>query len=147
QKRRRPTDAEWQIGGAALAPSLSQIVSGPFLFPAADGKSALEIACIAKNKPTPDGTSYEIVLRHFEPGKEVRTQSFPLSERLAGIPGIAADHLVLPLADGRFVRQSFSGPLQSGLFWRSAETDPSNHGHAAVLGPNEFLTTDGFRGL
>ena len=142
-----PADAEWQIGGAALAPSLPQIVAGPFLLPSADGVSALEIACVAKNKPAADGSSYELIVRRFEPGKEMRTQSFPLSERLAGTPGVAADHLVLPLADGRFVRQPFLGALQSGLSWRSAETDPSSHGQVAVLGPQEFLTTDGFRGL
>jgi outer membrane protein assembly factor BamB len=147
RKRRMPADAEWQFGGAAMAPSLPQIVAGPFLFPGADGVSALEIACVTKNKPAADGTSYELIVRRFEPGKEVRTQSFPLTERLAGMPGVAADHLVLPLADGRFVRQPFSGPLQSGLFWRSGETDPNNHGHVAILEAQEFLITDGFRGL
>jgi hypothetical protein len=146
-KRRTPADAEWQIGGEAVAPSLSQIVVGPFLFPGADGVSALEIACVAKNKPAADGSSYELILRRFEPGKEVRTQSFPLSERLAGTPGVAADHLVLPLADGQFARQFFSGSYQPGLSWRSPETYPSSHGHVAVLGPQEFLITDGFRGL
>jgi outer membrane protein assembly factor BamB len=147
RKRRTPADAEWQIGGNVVAPSLPRIVVGPFLFPGADGVSALEVACVSKDKPAADGSSHELILRRFEPGKEVRTQSFPLSERLAGIPGVAADHLVLPLADGRFARQFFSGPFQSGLSWRSGETDPNSHGHVAVLGPEEFLITDGFRGL
>jgi outer membrane protein assembly factor BamB len=147
RKRRTPADAEWQIGGEVVAPSLQRIVVGPFLFPGPDGVSALEIACVEKDRPAADGSSYELILRRFDPGKEVQTQSFPLSERLAGMPGVAADHLVLPLADGRFVRQFFLGPLESGLFWRNGETDPNSHGHVAVLGPQEFLITDGFRGL
>jgi outer membrane protein assembly factor BamB len=147
QKRRMPAEAAWQIGGDVVAPSLPRIVVGPFLFPGVDGASVLEIACVAKDKPAADGSSYELIQRRFEPGKEVRTQSFPLSERLAGTPGVAADHLLLTLADGRFARQFFSGPFQSGLFWRSAETDPGSHGHVAMLGPTEFLVTDGFRGL
>jgi outer membrane protein assembly factor BamB len=146
-KPRMPADADWQIGGEVVAQSLPRIAVGPFLFPGADGVSALEIACVSKDKPAADGSSYELILRRFERGKEVRTQSFPLSERLAGTPGLAADHLLLPLADGRFARQFFLGPVQSGLSWRSGETDPNSHGHVAVLGPEEFLITDGFRGL
>ena len=55
---------------------------------------------------------------------------------------------MLPLADGLFYRLSFTGQRQPGLAWRKPETDPNNsRGYVVVLGPNEFVTTDGFCGL
>jgi outer membrane protein assembly factor BamB len=145
-KAPRPGGTECLTGGEVKAPPLPQIAAGPYLVPGADGKSALEILCVRRDKPAADGSPYDLILRQFT-GKQLKTLSFPLPYRLAGTPGVSADHLVLPLADDRFYRLSFTGQVQAGLAWRKRETDPNSHGYVVALGPDEFLTTDGFRGL
>ena len=145
-KAPRPGGTECLTGGEVKAPPLPQIAVGPYLVPGADGKSALEVLCVRRDKPAADESPYDLILRQFT-GEQVKTLSFPLPDRLAGTPGVAATHLVLPLADGRFYRLSFTGQRQAGLAWRKTETDPNSRGYVVVLGPDEFLTTDGFRGL
>jgi hypothetical protein len=138
-----PADPSWRTGGEVKAAPFAKIVAGPYLVPGPDGTSALEIACVEKDSRTLDRSPYELILRRIEAGKEVSQRNFPLPEPLAGTPGIWTDHLVLPLADGWFVRQALNGKLERGLSWRAREADHLSRGHVVSLGAADFLVTDG----
>jgi hypothetical protein len=67
---------------------------------------------------------------------------------LAGTPGLAGGNLLLLLDNGTLLRQPWDGQRgESGPGWRGRNSDPGARGHVVVLGPEEFLTTDGSRGI
>jgi hypothetical protein len=107
-----------------------------------------------------DGTVYALTtvqrtagpalrVRAFPPGKPPgEPTEFPLPEPLAGRPAVVGNALVLLLANGVPVRQPLAGgaPL-NGPNWRSELADKGAAGHVVTLGGDEFLMTDGSRGL
>jgi hypothetical protein len=71
-----------------------------------------------------------------------------LAGALGGTPAIAGQSLLVPLADGATRRFALTdGHSEGGPDWRAARVDEDARAHIVALGANEFLTTDGSRGL
>jgi hypothetical protein len=121
----------------------------PLLLPAADGKSAYELAC--------PGNGLELVVRHVKPSGagrqlEVTEGKVALLQRLKGRPAIVGPHLLLAFADGSMARLPLplpeSPPIpEGGPDWRAERADPEARCHIVALGGSRFLTTDGALGL
>ncbi len=90
-----------------------------------------------------------LTVREFVQGKEPEApRTFPLQAPLAGTPAVVGDALVLPLNNGILVRQPLAGGAAStGPNWRAAHADEHATGHVVPLNAEEFLVTDGSRGL
>ncbi len=138
----------WQTGGHIVGEPLEGGEAGPYLLSTSDGQSVFEVACVQK-KTAEGERHFDLVVRHYEPGKNLTTQTFPLkTARLAGTPGLAGGNLLLLLDNGTLLRQPWDGQRgESGPGWRGRNSDPGARGHVVVLGPEEFLTTDGSRGI
>jgi hypothetical protein len=143
-KHPRNLEAQWQSGGLVLAPPLSSSAAESFtLLPAADGRSAYEIAC-----PDP---GRQVIIRHHVAGQHsVQEQAIDVPARLAGTPALGATALLLPLADGSLLRLAL--PLTDGATlaapdWRAGTIQAKQRGHAVWLEGNDFLTSNGQRGL
>ncbi len=107
-----------------------------------------------------DGTVYALTEVHpvsgpalrvcaFTPGKPpADARQIPLADTLAGRPAVVGGALVLLLANGVPVYQPLSGgaPL-NGPNWRADLADKGAPGFVVALGGDEFLMTDGSRGL
>jgi outer membrane protein assembly factor BamB len=131
---------EWQLGGQRLSSPLGESVqrAPAFLLTAPDGRTVYSL-----NVPT-KGTA--VIVRRVAEGRERERKTFPLSAPLAGTPAVGEDYLLLPLADGTLVWQPWEGRVRYGT-WRTLQADRNARGHVVHLGPGEFMTTDGFRGL
>jgi outer membrane protein assembly factor BamB len=71
-----------------------------------------------------------------------------LHSSLGGTPALGDGCVLLPLADGEAVRlDRADGTLAAGPNWRAAGADEQSTGHIVALGGDEFLLTDGSRGL
>jgi hypothetical protein len=107
-----------------------------------------EVAC---------STSAEkLTVRHYQAGPAgekpaIRSEeTVNLTSPLAGTPALVGQSLLLPLANGyirRFPLPLAEGPSQGGPNWRAAGTDNDARGHVVALSADEFITTDGSRGL
>ena len=66
-----------------------------------------------------------------------------------GDPAVGANNLLLPLADGRLLRLPLplSEETWDGPNWKVSRIQGNQHGHAVCLGGDDFLTTNGHRGL
>jgi outer membrane protein assembly factor BamB len=95
------------------------------------------------------GEPPSVQVQQFLPGKTTsQTSTFPQQAPLGGTPAVATDALVLPLTNGALARQSLSGgPAVAGPNWRAARADADSPGHIVLLEKDEFLVTDGSRGL
>ena len=89
-----------------------------------------------------------VMVQVFSPGNDVPMASkFEYLASLGGTPGLGRDALVMPLNNGFLVRQPLmGGPANSGT-WRAAHADVDSVGHVVALGKDDFLVTDGSRGL
>jgi outer membrane protein assembly factor BamB len=143
----RRLTGEWHLAGRKLADALEGIVSGPFLLPTPDGKSAYEILC--RSKKGPAAKTYELVVRTFDPSAKVSERVFSLGgNALAGTPGLLGAALVLPLDDGGLFLQALDqGAGAHGPSWRATRVDEGARGHIVPLLGDVFLSTDGSRGL
>jgi hypothetical protein len=65
----------------------------------------------------------------------------------AGTPALGDGFVVLPLANGVAVRIDFKGLTVAGPNWRAPGADEQSPGHIVALGGDNFLLTDGGRGL
>ncbi len=132
-------DQEWRAAGRLLAPPVTDAGGGPsFLLPGADDHSAVSIVSAA------NGTRLEV--RWYRDG-QVTAKTFTPGQPLAGTPGVGPDYLLLPLADGSLLRQGLDGTMRYGS-WRTPQAaGPAAAPHVVHLGPEKFLTTDGFRTL
>lgn len=134
-----PVDREWQTGGQLIAGPFEDEVDRPYLLSGRDGKSAVLVAA---------GTGNRIYLRRQEPGKNLIDKTWTKHPPLAGRPGVADNGLVLALVDGKLLHVPFDGLVASeGPEWRARHAPREAPGHVAHLGGDEFLTTDGSRGL
>lgn len=81
-------------------------------------------------------------------GKAAAPKSFVLSADAAETPALQIDHLVVPLANGVLERIALAGDEQTpGPNWRSGTADDDGRGFLLTVGKDEFLTSDGNRGL
>jgi hypothetical protein len=96
------------------------------------------------------GTS-KLRVRHIPLTGEGTSQLHELPGVPAGNAALGDGFLVLPLADGVAVRLdlrgSGSGAVVAGPNWRAPGADDHAPGYAALLGRDDFLLTDGSRGL
>jgi hypothetical protein len=92
---------------------------------------------------------FDLLVRRYEPGKNLAEMTFPLkTARLAGTPGLMGESLLVPLDDGSLLRQPLDGSRGSyGPGWRARTADEGARGHVVALNAEDFLTTDGSRGL
>jgi outer membrane protein assembly factor BamB len=145
--KRHPDDAEaqWQSGGHGLAKPLPEGVTGSaYLIPGPDGKSVYEFTCPDPGK--------RLIVREYFAGRGAAAEHVfdDLPARLAGTPAVGPKRVLLPLADGstRQLRLPFGAESSSeGPPWRASRVHPEAPGHAVWLGGDDFLTTNGQRGL
>jgi hypothetical protein len=138
---------EWRISDPVVAPPLPAGASTPYLLPAPDGRSVYELATSERSK--------KLTIRKYRLAAEGQTEGlekYPvdLPTPLAGTPAVGPQSLLLPLADGSI--QKLTLPLDGsagvgGPDWRSRRADDDARGHVVMLSADEFLTTDGSRGL
>jgi hypothetical protein len=95
------------------------------------------------------GTSGPVLrVREFPSGKELRASGSPLKAALAGPPALVGKGLILLLANGVLVYQPLADREEkTGPNWRAAGADEGAAGYVVALGAEEFLVTDGSRGL
>jgi outer membrane protein assembly factor BamB len=86
-------------------------------------------------------------VRHVPLGGAGTTNSYQLPAAPAGKPSLGDGYLVLPLANGVTFRLDFKGTLTGGPNWRAPGADEQSPGYVVALGGDDFLLTDGSRGL
>jgi outer membrane protein assembly factor BamB len=143
-----PANAGWRPGGEILASPVENLEGEPFLLAGADGRSALEVACVQKPSANHE-RNFDLLVRRYELGKNLVEKIFPLkTTRLAGTPALVGESLLVPLEDGSLLRQPLDGGRGSyGPGWRARTADDGARGHVIVLNLEDFLITDGGRGL
>jgi outer membrane protein assembly factor BamB len=138
-------DTEWHLTGQMIrGPTREGTDKQLLLVPASDGKSACALAV------TTQGKSTYLSVSRLDAGKESKpaTQEFTLKAPLSGTPGVWSDHLVLPLGNGTLAYQSLSGgPARLGPDWLAPLADEKAAGHVVPLEGDDFLVTDGSKGL
>jgi hypothetical protein len=142
--RHPEAEAQWQTGGLGLAKPLGENgLATLHLLPSHDGKSAYEIANPASGK--------QVIVRHHVAGrKSAQEQSVKVAAPLAGTPALGPNAILLPLEDGSLVRVALPLSEEEALLsgeWRASRIATRDVGHAAWLGGNDFLTTNGQDGL
>src|SRR5262249_46496250 len=138
-------DHEWQLTDPFHAvalrgePALVYALKGP------DGASVYEIGC--------HGGGKLLTVRRYQQRPQGQKplfaeKTFELTAPLAGTPALENASVLLPLADGTLQRLLLDGgPRSGGPDWRSGRADEGARGHVVALGDDEFLTTNGSRGL
>jgi hypothetical protein len=135
----------WQLHEALAAQPLSTGAGIPYLVPAGDGSTLYEIA-------EADGGRRLIVRRCRMEGEgasaAIEERSVDLQARLAGAPALAGNAFLLLLANGTVARLALDGSaLAGGPNWRSPRADEDAPGFIVAVNAEEFLTSDGSRGL
>src|SRR5262249_16238282 len=105
-------------------------------------------ACVRKK--TQEGEPiFDLVVRHYEPGKNLTATTHALKNaRLAGSPALFGNSLLIPLDNSSLLRQSLDGRKSDfGPGWRARQADEGARGYVVPLRGDDFLTTDGSRGL
>jgi len=83
-------------------------------------------------------------IRKYTEGKLVSEADITLTERIAGLPIVQADRLILPLANGFLVRcDGKSEALQKGPIWRGGTTRADAVCYLSSMGSDDFFATDG----
>jgi len=109
--------------------------------PAADGQSAYALVV-----PAPD----RLALRRYGIGKKAtEAQGLEFPGTLGGTPALGNGCVLLPLTDGTVLRLALTSGARpdDGPHWRAPHADPTSRGHVVWLGGDDFLITDGSRGL
>jgi hypothetical protein len=88
-----------------------------------------------------------LAVRHVPLSGPDRQSEHELPAPLAGTPALGDRCVLLPLANGVAVRLDFDGNVLAGPNWRAAGVDEQSPGHIVALGGDDFLVTDGSRGL
>jgi hypothetical protein len=124
-------------------PNLLQLQWSP------DKKHLCQLASVVK----PDGVggqiTHNLVIRRIAAGQTtVQTTTHGLPDEVVGTPGIGQDDFILLLANGELCRvRPDAEPERGGVTWRSIQADPEAAGHVLYLGIDDFVTTDGGRGM
>jgi outer membrane protein assembly factor BamB len=149
-KYRHQENVEWRITDFHYEPALEE---GPILaqlLPGPDGRSVYQVACPASGR--------KLTVRRYQAGgaggKPILEEASTVDANLrplAGTPAIVGHSLLLPLADGTIRRFPLplreGAPPEGGPDWRAGRADDDARGHIVALGADDFLTTDGSRGL
>lgn len=128
-------DRVWQQNGSLILPSSAQAKT--FLLPSDKGVTLLNLT----------GLNLQVGQYHAGQDKLIaKTHELPAA--LAGTPGHGPDCLVLPLANGVLARLPLGdGALVPGPNWRAAGVEEDGDGHVLALPGNDYVVTDGGRGL
>ena len=87
-------------------------------------------------------------IRTVAPAGASATKTIDLPAAIGGTPALGDGFVLLPLADGVAIRLDLAGgTVTAGPNWRAAGADEQAAGHIVALGGDEFLLTDGSRGL
>jgi outer membrane protein assembly factor BamB len=146
-KQARVQRQEWNLADPALEKPLGVGVAAAYLLPAGDGESVYEIASAERGK--------QLIIRKYRPaaaGKRepLETHKVELPAPLAGPPSVGPRSILLSLANESIVQLSLpldGSPFAGGPNWRASRVDEDARGHVVHLTADEFLTTDGSRGL
>ncbi|HZT83305.1 MAG TPA: PQQ-binding-like beta-propeller repeat protein [Gemmataceae bacterium] len=134
-----------RLAGAGLDDGPGQ---PPVLLPGPDGLTAYQIA-------TP-GKGGSIVIRRYQAGRDKErgaVKEFPPIElgagvTLAGTPAVGEGGILLPLSDGSILKVPLEGGRPAeGPAWRRDNLNPDLRTHLVWLSADEFVATDGGRGL
>jgi hypothetical protein len=148
-KYRQQANREWQRTEPICAPAVPGSPITGSLLPAPDGSSVCEVACSASTR--------KLTVRHYQAGRAgekppvLSEETVDLISPLAGTPALVGRSLLLPLADGTIRR--FALPLaggstpQLGPDWRATGADDDARCHIVALSADEFIATNGSRGL
>ncbi|OAI52325.1 hypothetical protein AYO44_04765 [Planctomycetaceae bacterium SCGC AG-212-F19] len=123
-----------------LAPG-SAPLTDVFVIPGKDG--AYIIGSLARN---------QLLVRRYVAGKkadDARVDDLSFAETLAGTPALVGGMLIYPHGDGLLRRLVLTKNTRAtlGQQWRDAEADADAPGHVVHLDGDDFLYTDGSRGL
>jgi hypothetical protein len=88
-------------------------------------------------------------IRHLPINGPSTTESRKLPAAIAGTPALGDGFVLLPLADGVAVRLDLgaAGTVTAGPNWRVPGVDEQSPGHIVAMGGEDFLLTDGGRGV
>jgi outer membrane protein assembly factor BamB len=92
----------------------------------------------------------KLKVTQIQPGQDKlpSPRDYDLPADLAGTPAQGKDCLILPLSNGILHRIALGdGPAVSGPNWRAAGVEEDARGHVLALPGNDYLVTDGGRGL
>jgi tetratricopeptide (TPR) repeat protein len=134
--------AAWQKGGQRLGDATDESQVAPLLLRSADGKSVYQLAF--------RGQGRLLDLRRYNEGDGQLAPGLKpeLNAPLHGTPALSQTCLVLPLADGILTQIALEGGKRTpGPSWRDARADEQATGHVVYLSGNDFLFTNGLRGL
>jgi hypothetical protein len=144
------SEAPWQVGGQALARPLDDNPNfPPALHAPGDGTTVYEVACPGK------GTQLRV--RRFQadkggriaPPEEQDEKTVDLPSPPAGDAAVRGTALLVPLQDGTVFRVKLPDCAAGmpGPEWRSPRAGPGARCHVVWVNDEDFLTTDGGRGL
>jgi outer membrane protein assembly factor BamB len=138
---------DWWKTDVALAPPLGAGAQVTCVTTSNDGKALFELAVGAK--PTSLMIRSCAIADIGKPGAlDFKTIELPAA--ISGTPAVGPGSLLLPLADGTVQRLNLpldGGAGTGGPNWRAGRTDDGALGHLIQLNPDEFLATDGSRGI
>jgi outer membrane protein assembly factor BamB len=135
-----PADRAWYFAGRLVRGRGADGGSAFRLLPAGD-----KVYAVAARQGA-SGPALRVL--EFPQGEGSDALDFPLPSALAGTPAVVGGGLILPLADGTLVRQPLAGgKAETGPNWRDPQADPGAVGYVVALSGDEFLVTDGSRGL
>jgi outer membrane protein assembly factor BamB len=146
-KYRHQEGREWRRADPIFAATLPGGPITAHLLPGPDGISVYEVSCPA--------TGGKLTLRRYQPAQAAEKPVVPetwfeLKTALAGTPAIVGQSLIVPLADGtlrRFPLPPAESRSEGGPNWRAERADVDARCHLVALGADEFLATDGSRGV
>jgi outer membrane protein assembly factor BamB len=137
---------DWALSESILQKAPETGVRNAYLLRASDGQSAYQILYPEQGN--------RLIVRIYQAGKgeiEEKHLDWTLNGPLAGPPALAAGYLYFPLAKGTI--QRFTLPLdengtgEGGPTWRAPRADDNATCFVVLLSPDEFLATDGSRGI
>jgi hypothetical protein len=134
-------DQEWQEASCKLVtPSAGVVGPQQFLLPSRDAKSLFAVA---------KSSAKQLVVGQYEPGASHAPRVYnEFSSDLTGTPGVGDDCLVVAGTDGNLWYLSLKEARRiAGPEWRSRYSGPAAQGFVVHLGGDEFLATNGARGL
>jgi outer membrane protein assembly factor BamB len=139
---------EWQVGENHLADPIEGLVPGSVQIIQENPGTVHEIAIVSQA----NNAGYKLLVRTIRSeaaGQKpsVQTSTVDITALPQGTAAVVNGALIVPLADGLHL---FKLPLAAGAGgpdWRSSNADEDAQGHVVALKDDEFLTTDGSRGI
>lgn len=136
--RKHDKAAAWQPGGVLAAPDIQEVSQRTL----AHYKGILRLSWTRAASP-------ELWLERWdERGESVGKLPFILPAPGHGTPAVGKDFVLLPLANGVVARLPLAkGNLANGPDWRGVAAQENSPCHIVALGNDDFVMTDGSRGL